>query len=157
MRRGHLTGTNNAGSSYPLQFELPTSLCIASIAPSTYGTFGERETRIAILHARYEGEKGVQTKRRDKKPQKKRRSEAMIDDDDSGRSLDAKTPFFRCLSSPLVAFSCAPDQIGRLVLFGFLGFSGLLCRFFPFLTCSSASPRIFRVSTLPLVSLFWSS
>lgn len=115
----------------------------------------ESETRI---HARYKGEKGVQTRRRDEKAQKKRKkSEAVIDQDGSRRSLDAKTPFFRCLSSPLDAFSFAPDQIGLLLLFGFLGFSGLWCRFFPFLTCPFASPRIFRVSTLPLVSLFWSS
>lgn len=98
----------------------------------------------------------------------------MIDEHGLGRSLDAKTPFFRPLVTDTLFFSSffPPDQIGTsncLILLGFsfrisriLGASVPFCLFF-FGFGLLPQPESLRLpgfsrlhsSLPPLVSLFW--
>lgn len=140
MRRGHLTGTNNAGSSCSL---FTTSNCLCSCLNRCIG-FDSMETRIPFYTRVTKGKKrGPDQKTRnqkDKKRDQKKKSEAMIDEHGLGRSLDAKTPLFSAsrhrqtlslflLFSPLTKSGRQVKLSDSLDSFGFLGFSELLCRF----------------------------
>lgn len=164
MRRGRLTGTNNAGSSCSLhKLELPMQL------PQLLHRFNSEGDADPILHARY---KRQQKRSRPKETKKDKKKEKWGDDRRTrfwGDHWTPKPPFFG-LSSPtpifflffLLFFLYFPPWPNRDVKlsdsFGIFSDSRSLCAVFPsFDYCLNLNPCVspdFRVSTLPFSPLY---